>query len=143
MEKFRPTLNRTIYILLAVVLLVSCKDDEDPVIDKANLTGDTWTYDHADAGDQIASALVDAFLEGTQYTFNTDGSYVQLTTIFGEATVEGTWEYSQAMITLDAGEELEEVWEVIELSSTTLAYISTTVDDESGDESTVTFIYTR
>ncbi|MEP4093144.1 lipocalin family protein [Reichenbachiella sp.] len=141
MNSIESTLKSFTWALVVVALtFTSCSDDEDPVIDKANLTGSTWIYDHADAGDQIASAIVDAFLAGTEYTFSTDNTYSSVRLGFES---EGTWEYGESTITLNPGETLEEVWEVTELSANTLVYISTTIDSETNDESKITYIYKR
>lgn len=121
-------------------VLSSCKDDDDTIIDKANLAGDTWNYDHADVGNAIASALIDAFMDGSTYKFNNDNTYSSV--VIGIES-DGTWEFSNSKITLNAGTDLEEVWEVTELSPTSLVYIGTTIDDATEEETTTTFFYTR
>lgn len=142
MSQIKSTFKIFTWILAVVVVsLTSCSDDEDPVIEEANLVGGTWTYSRADAGNEIASALVDAFLQGSTYTFSSDGTYEQLSTALGEVSIDGTWEYDNATITLNAGDAItEEVWQVIELSTNTLAYINNSADDDSED---VTLIYTK
>ncbi|MEP2024321.1 MAG: hypothetical protein ABJH98_18380 [Reichenbachiella sp.] len=127
-------------LMLTLVLFSSCKDDDDVEINQANLTGGTWVYDHADAGDDFANAFIDAFLEGSEYEFKSDKTYASIQLGFEN---EGSWSFSDDKITLDAGEDYEEIWTLIELSSKTLHYESTTIDDESGDESTVAYVYKR
>ena len=127
-------------LMLVLALFSSCKEDEDTEIDQANLTGNTWEYDHADAGDDFSNAFIDAFLEGSSYTFNSDKTYSSVQLGFEN---EGVWSFSDDKITLDAGGDFEQVWEVMELSSNTLQYETTTIDDESGDKSTVTYTFKR
>lgn len=127
-------------LTFSLIFFSACDDDESADIDQANLVGDTWVYDHADAGDDFSNALIDAFLEGSEYTFNSDKTYTSVQLGF-EST--GDWSYSDDNITLDAGGEFEQLWKVKELSDNTLHYDLTTIDDESGDESTVSYVYKR
>lgn len=127
-------------LMLPLVIMSSCSDDDDPIIDQANLAGDTWNFDSSDAGDEFASAFIDAFLEGSEYTFNSDKTYVAVQLGF---ETEGTWSFSDGKVTLNPGDELESVWEVVELTATTLVYIATTIDDETEEESKVTYTFKR
>lgn len=141
MNLSESTLKMIICLLFCTTaIMFSCKDDDDPVIDRANLAGDTWTFDHTDVGNAFASGILDALMEGSTYTFNADNTYEAVQIGFD---IDGTWEYSNGTITLNPGEDAEEVWEVTELSPNALVYISTTVDDETEEETIVTFFYTR
>ena len=119
-------------IAMTLVVLSSCREDDgpSPVIDETNLVG-TWLFKSgAVAGDATETDILNNDLEGLRLAFKRDGTYFAT---FPDGLDRDTWIFENNTITFGKGTEYEEIFEVLELSPTTLVLHAPGEVDSDGD----------
>ena len=119
------------------------KDDPVPLIDETNLLVGTWLFKSgAVAGDATATDILNNDLEGGLWTFKSDGTSI-FTFPNGDAD-RSTWTLKNNTIIEGIGTEGETIFEVRELSPTTLvAHIPEEVDSDGDTFPALTFTFQR
>ena len=112
------------------------KDDPVPLIDETNLLVGTWLFKSADAGDAVETASLNNLLEGMQWTIKRDVTYIFASPDGDED--RGTWMLENNTLTLDKGTEGEEIFEIRELSPTTLS-----IDDHDDAIQVITYTFSK
>jgi len=110
----------TLLLLTSVLLISSCKKDDDPVLTKTQLlTQNTWKYSSGTSTNPLVQALI-SLLTGTEYVFMTDKTYS--VTQLGQSIANGKWEFSsdESKIILDKGSVEESTLEIVTLDGSNL-----------------------
>lgn len=129
-------------LTISAILFSSCSEDEEmTVIDETNLVGGTWTFSVAETEDSFNKAFLDTFLEGTTYSFKADGTYTGIGVLGFDG--DGTWVFADNKLTIDEGTELEEQYEVTELSSKTMKLYSPEYEEDGETIPAATLVYTK
>lgn len=138
-KKFTFAKTLMLFALFSFIFIGCDSDDEEMVIiDEANLVGATWTYSSVDSEEQLVEILVDAFTEGHKINFIADNTYTDVDLGFEGS---GIWKFENNVLTLDEGDEFEEIYTVIELSNSTmkLNVAASTIDGETYAAHTLTY----
>ncbi len=138
------TLKATYFIAILFLssLFVSCDDSDDEIIvDESNLIGGTWTYSGVESESEAVKIVIDAFSDGHELSFSEDNTYTEVAFGFENS---GTWTFDNNTLTLDEGDDFEEIYEVNELSESTMKlYIAESTDDEGNSVAAYTLIYNK
>ena len=125
-------MERRLRLLVAVaftaftIVLTSCGDDDEAAggggldITVENVLG-TWTVTDIEISDPLLQALIDEDTDEDVYTFNENGTYVN---VYGDETYEGTFAIANGIMTIDAGTEDEGSAEIRELTETRMVWYS-------------------
>ena len=119
------------------------KDDPVPLIDYPNLLVGTWLFKSgAVAGDATETDILNNDWEGILWTFKSDGTFIVTFPDGDEGRI--TWTFENNTITFDIGTEDEVIFEVLELSPTTLVlHIPEEVDSDGDTFPAVTLTFQR
>lgn len=114
---------RVLLLFAAVIALNSCAVEEETPDRTLLLTQKTWTYDSMSGVDEFSKALLEIFVTGSTFKFNTDGTVDY--TLLGISD-ETNWEFNsdQTKITMYAGTDSEQTLDIITLSETTFTFIN-------------------
>lgn len=110
----------SLFVLVSVLLISSCKKDDDPVLTKTQLlTQNTWKYGSGNSTNPLVQALI-SLLTGTEYVFKADKTYS--VTQLGQSIASGKWEFSsdETKIILDKGSIEESTLEIVTLDGSNL-----------------------
>jgi hypothetical protein len=108
-----------LFLLGSVLLISSCKKDDDPALTKTQLlTQNTWKYSSGTSSDPLGQ-LVLAFYSGAEYTYKTDKTYSYL--IFTQP-LSGKWEFStdETKLITDKGTTEELTYDILKLDTSAL-----------------------
>lgn len=103
-------------LIFLVLVLVSCSSDDEVSMSKTFLlTAGTWNFSNVEGLDPVATAILGALLQGTTYTYLTDGTYSAL--LFGFNT-NGTWAFNkdETMVTLEGGTSTQQNLVIVSLT---------------------------
>lgn len=132
--------QRIIAMTMIALLATSCSDDDDVTIEESHLTTGTWVFSSAKIDDSTSKAVLEAFYEGATYEFSEDGTFSE---VFLDYESTGDWTFSDNELVLYAGTEDEEVYEVTELSSSTLRLFTPETEEDGETVPAFTLIFKK
>lgn len=133
MKKSTHVSRLTILIVLLMVILSSCKEDEEASPDKTKLLiSSQWKFSEEVSLDAANAALVNTLLNTSTLTFNEDGV---LGSNFFSIDGTNTWVMNadETAIIIDQGLESEDEWIIVSLTETEFIYRDVDDDDEGGE----------
>jgi len=133
MKKSTHVSRLTILIVLLMVILSSCKEDEEASPDKTKLLiSSQWKFSEEVSLDAANAALVNTLLNTSTLIFNEDG--VLGSNFFGiDGTNTWVMNADETAIIIDQGLESEDEWIIVSLTETEFIYRDVDDDDEGGE----------